>query len=188
MRVARLSGILDHRRVIGQVRPAALGELVEREHPGAVRGAVHGHDGAQLRKPVGQPGEHRDLGVVLDDRDHGARVGHDVCHVLRQRRRVDRRRRAAGAVDRKVGEHPLDPGGREDHDPLLGPQAQREQAGRERAHPLAGLPPAQRAPLLAAAGGGGDGLLEGLRVRRRRHPVEHHPGHRGRPPGCFGHR
>ena len=67
-------------------------------------------------------------------------------------RRVDRRGRAAGAHDRQVGQDPLEAGARRDADPLLGLEAQREQAGGQLLDPLAGLLPGHRRPQPSPSG------------------------------------
>ena len=69
--------------------------------------------------------------------------------------RVDRGGGRAGAQHAEVGEDPLDPGGGGDRDPLLGPHAQLDQPGGDGVHPLGGLRPAQRPPVVGALARGG---------------------------------
>ena len=105
-----------------------------------------------------------DLAVVLGERDHGPGVGQDVGDVLGVGGRVDRGGGRAGAQDREVGEHPVDPGGGDQRDPLLGLDAEVQQPGGEVLHPLAGLAPGDRLPAVA------DRPAVGLPVGRRGRP------------------
>ncbi len=99
----------------------------------------------------------------------------DVGDVVGHRRRVDGGGGGARRHDRKVGEDPLVASTRGDPDPLLGPDAERDEAGRDLGDMVARLPPGQRLPALA------DWEPVGLTVRRRGDSVEEHPADRLRP-------
>ena len=152
-------------------------ELVQAHHPVAVRRPVEGDDGAQAWQVGAVLAQLGDLAVVLGERDHRTRVREDVRHVIGVRGRVDRRGRRARAEHGEVGQRPVDPGGGDQRDPLLGPDAEVEQAGREGLDPLTGLPPGGRLPAVA------DRPTVGLPVRGRGDAVEEHPPHRGRTVG-----
>ena len=111
---------LDEVRGLGQPLAPLGGELVDDDDP-AVLAALAGE-----RDDVLHPGDltaHAlqlgDLVGVLGEDELAARVGEDVGDVLGDRRRVDGRRRATGADDREVGEHPLDPRRGGDRDAVL---------------------------------------------------------------------
>ncbi len=115
-------------------------------------------------------GDLGELLVVLGEDDAALGVAEDVRRVLAVGARVDGRRRAAGAHDRQVGQDPLVARARGDADPLLGLQAQREQARGQAPHPVAGLPPGHRLPGLAsrvAVGLGVGGLRDSLEEEDR---------------------
>ena len=171
----RVDAVGHRRGVLREQVGAAGGQVVEADHPVAVRRAVERDDLAQVRQLVALLAQLGDLGVVLGERDPGAGVGEDVGDVLGVGRRVDRGGGGAGAEDREVGEDPVDPRRGQDRDPLLRLDAEGEQPGRERGHPLAGLAPGHALPRVAHR------PAVGLAAGRRRHPVEEHPADRRRP-------
>ena len=163
--------------VVGEPLAPAGRELVQPDHPLAVRRALEGDHGAQRRQLVAVVAQLGDLGVVLGEGHHRPGVGHDVGDVLRVGARVDGGRGRPGAEHREVGQHPLDPGGGDQRHPLLRLHAEVQQAGGEVLHPLAGLAPGDRLPA------GTDRAAVGLPRRRRGDPVEEHPPDRRRAVG-----
>ena len=118
-----------------------------------------GGDAAQLGDLLGVLGEDDlALGVAEDERD-----------VVVDRRRVDRRRDAAGDHDAEVGQGPLVAGGRGEGDAVLGPDAQRDEPGTDRVDRLLDLGPGDGDPLVA--GLADLGVHERVRVGGRRDAV-----------------
>jgi hypothetical protein len=164
--------LVDRGRVAGEVlgpqglqvgkaeHPLAVGQPVEDDHPDDVGQVVT--LGAQLG----------DLGLVLGEDDPGAAVGEDEGDIFGPGRGIDGGRRGARAHDRDVLIQPLDAGGGDDRDPLLGLDPEGKQAGCHRLDGLGSLPPGQRCP----AGPGRE--AKRLGPGGRRDPVIEHPGHR----------
>jgi hypothetical protein len=161
-------------------------QLGEADDPVGAARAVEGDHRGQVGQLVAVRLHLGDLLVVLGEDDPRARVAEDVGDVVGRRGGVDGGGGGAGAQDAEVGEDPLDPGAGGDRDPVLGLDAERQQAGGDLPHPLADLAPGQRLPAVA------DRIPERLPVRRGRDAIEHHPRHRRRPlldhGACLGHR
>ena len=159
------AGVLDEELL------AEVGELVQRDDPVTVARAVEGDDLADARDLALALVELGQLLVVLDEDDLALGVAQDVGRVLGVRRRVDGRGGAAGAHDRQVREDPLVARAGGDADPLLGLDAERQQARGQAGDPVARLLPGDGRPRLA------DGVAERLVAGVLRHSVEEHDGH-----------
>ena len=97
--------------MLGQILRALVGEVVQGDHPVAVRGSVEHHDLGQVGQVAASLGELLELGVVLGEDDLRVGVGEDVGGVFGVRAGVDGGRCRAGAQDRQVGQDPLEPSG-----------------------------------------------------------------------------
>ncbi len=95
-----------------------------------------------------------DLLVGVDEGHHGPGVGQDVGALLGRGAGVDGAGAGAGAEHAVVGQHPLDPGGRDDGADLPGRHAQRPQPGGDRADAGLGGGPGEALPAARRAGSG----------------------------------
>ena len=139
-------GLVDRAGVLGEMSSAERLEVGQAEDPLPVGVPVEGDHSDDVGEVVTKCAELGDLGVVLGEDEACAAVGEDVSDVLDAGRRVDRRRRCAGAHDREVGIQPLDAGRGSDRDPLLRPDAQCEQPRGHGSDRLRGLPPRHGLP------------------------------------------
>ncbi len=149
LRAAVGDPLVDEVGLVLQARLPAGGQLVHRQRcdvVGALRGAVEQHNGLE----AGQAGVHGLFGLlsVLGEDHHRLGVTQDERDITGGRRRVHRGGGPAGAEDREIGQDPLDSGGRCDRHPLLRLQAEVDQAGGEVEHPVLGLRPGQRFPVV----------------------------------------
>ena len=131
----------------------ALGlELGERDHPVAVLRVGRAVDQDRASSSFGISAlcarSFVDLARVLDEHVARVGVGEDERALLGGARRIDRRRRAAGATGcrGRTSSHSTRVFA-EDADALLAMEAEREQARRDRLDALAGLAPGHRAPV-----------------------------------------
>ena len=167
-------GLINRRRAVNEVLGAQCLQIVQAQHPLAVRMPVERDDTDHVGQVITLGAQLGDLDVVLGEDDPGAAVGQDVGDILAPRRGIDSGRRRTRAHDREVGVEPFDARGGGDRDPLLRLDPQSQQASSHRLDRLGCLRPGDRGP----SGVGRE--PERLAVWGRRDPVIEHPGHRQR--------
>ena len=172
--------------VVGR-RAAARDDLVpgvDRDRlPLGALGRLHGDDQAQLGRGVG--GRQQAFGErgCRDDRRGGARIGQDMAVIVGRVGRVGGHRHGAGGHDREVGDDPVGPVLRDQHDAVAARDAERAQAARQRRDLVGDGAPRLR-PVRAAVLRPQEGCVaarQGAVEKHRRqigpHLVAHHASH-----------
>ena len=164
--------------MLEQILLPQLGEARQGDHPVAVAGAVEQHHLGEAGQLGAAFGQLRQLPGVLGEHDSAFRVGQNVGGAAGVGVGIHGGGGGPGTHDRQIGQNPLVSRARRDTDPLLGFDAQRQQAGRQCLDAVRGLLPGRRDPFA------GNEVAEGLLIRRHLDAVEKHRRHIRRCAGC----